>query len=86
METFEKAFSDLKYTLKQTQQEFDKFKDDNDVEKNFTKGLSNDQRRNIFEYMKVLMTDTEWDTIDKSVLTSKEKIDTTYHLESIKNA
>lgn len=42
METFEKAFSDLKYTLKQTQQEFDKFKDDNDVEKNFTKGLSND--------------------------------------------
>ena len=85
-ETFEKALNDLQYSLNQANKDFEKFKEQTDLDGFFTKGIDVEQRKRVLQSIKELMADTDWNEVDKELVRKQEPKDTSYHLESIKTA
>mgnify|MGYP006950283506 CR=1 FL=1 len=64
----EKLVSDLKFQLKQTTEQFEKFKHDNNEDRLFCLNMDIDVRKRILSQVKDIMQKTDWSEIDKETV------------------
>lgn len=85
-ETLQKAVEDLRSQVTQITEDFNLFKQENDLDKRFTETQDRETRMILLQKIKELLTEPQWADPDQNLSNTLNKQDTSYVLRGIQQA